>query len=308
MLYLAAISAAMMAGLVAYTIVLATPAQSRAIRSRMVDLGLDGSTQEEARAGHRREQRRKLERLIAVVGERFRSDAVDYGPLRARLVHAGYRQPRSVVVFIGLRIVVTAVMGFLAAALALASDFSGGLFIVAVLWGVGAGWLVPGLLVARRAFARKKEITLALPDALDLLVICVEAGLGLNQALIRVAHEIRHVSGLLSEELAATTFQIRAGIPRDEALHNLADRTGVPDLKTLVTTMIQTERFGTSIARSLRVHAETLRQKRRQRAEEAAAKTTIKMIFPLALCVFPALFVVVLGPALMQIYETLSRI
>lgn len=308
MLYLASISAAMMAGLVAYMIVLAMPAQSRTIRHRMADLGLDGPDQEESRAGQRREQRRRFERLIAVVGERFSGSGVEYGPLRARLVHAGYRQPKALVMFIGLRIVLTSALGLIVAALALANDFSGVLLLVAVLWGVGAGWLVPGLIVASRASARQKEITLALPDALDLLVICVEAGLGLNQALIRVAREIRHVSNLLSEELGATNFQIRAGIPREEALHNLSDRTGVPDLKTLVTTMIQTERFGTSIARSLRVHAETLRQKRRQRAEEAAAKTTIKMIFPLALCVFPALFVVVLGPALIQIYETLSLI
>ena len=139
-------------------------------------------------------------------------------------------------------------------------------------------------------------------------MICVEAGLGLNQALIRVAKEIRHVSSLLSDELYVTNFQIRAGIPRDEALRNLSERTGLPDVRTLVTTMIQTERFGTSIARSLRVHADTLRLKRRQRAEEAAAKTTIKMVFPLALCVFPALFVVVLGPALIQIWQVLGSL
>jgi tight adherence protein C len=123
-----------------------------------------------------------------------------------------------------------------------------------------------------------------------------------------VAKEVRHVNVLLSEELGVTNFQIRAGIPREEALKNLADRTGVPDVRTLVTTMIQTDRFGTSIAKSLRVHADTLRLKRKQRAEEAAAKTTIKIVFPLALCVFPALFVVVLCPALIQMYQTLSSI
>jgi tight adherence protein C len=180
--------------------------------------------------------------------------------------------------------------------------------ILTAIWGAGSGWFLPGFFVSIRAGARKKDIQLALPDALDLLVICVEAGLGLNQALIRVAKEIRHVSALLAEELSVTNFQIRAGIPRAEALKNLGERTGVPDVRTLVTTMIQTERFGTSIAHSLRVHADTLRLKRKQRAEEAAAKTTIKMIFPLALCVFPALFVVVLGPALIQIYQTLSSL
>jgi tight adherence protein C len=126
--------------------------------------------------------------------------------------------------------------------------------------------------------------------------------------LVEPRQEIRHISTLLSDELGVTNFQIRAGVPREEALKNLADRTGVADVRTLVTTMIQTERFGTSIAKSLRVHADTLRLKRKQRAEEAAAKTTIKMIFPLALCIFPALFVVVLGPAVIEVFRTLSQL
>ena len=270
----------------------------------MVELGLDGPGE----MASRRERRMKLEQLIAVVGERFRKAGIDYGPLRARLIHAGYRRPSALILFLGARVVASVGLCLIAAALAVANQFDGRIFILAVAWGAGAGWIVPGLLISSRVRARQKEVKLALPDALDLLVICVEAGLGLNLALIRVAREVRHVSHLLAEEFGITNFQIRAGVPREEALRNLADRTGVPDVRMLVSTIIQTERFGTSIAQSLRVHADELRLKRKQRAEEAAAKTTIKIVFPLAICVFPALFVVVLGPAVIQIYQSLSSL
>ena len=303
MLYLAALSAALTTALVAYMATSTAPA-TRPLRHRMAELGLDGPAEEASR----RERRRRLEQFISVVGERFRKAGIDYGPLRKRLINAGYRRPSALILFLGLRIVLSAGLCLIAGALAVANEFDGTIFLVAVVWGAGAGWVVPGLLVSGRARTRQKEVKLALPDALDLLVICVEAGLGLNLALIRVAREVRHVSKLLSEELSVTNFQIRAGVPREEALRNLAERTGVPDVRTLVSTIIQTERFGTSIAQSLRVHADELRLKRKQRAEEAAAKTTIKIVFPLALCVFPALFVVVLGPVVIQIYQSLSSL
>ncbi len=138
-------------------------------------------------------------------------------------------------------------------------------------------------------------------------MVCVEAGLGLNQALVRVAQEMGGVSRELGKELAFTNLQIRAGTARPEALQDLAERTGLPAVQGLVTTLIQTDRFGTSVARSLRVHSDTLRQKRRQAAEEAAAKTTIKMVFPLVLCIFPALFVVLLAPGLIRIVQAFGE-
>jgi tight adherence protein C len=137
-------------------------------------------------------------------------------------------------------------------------------------------------------------------------VVSVEAGLGLNQALVRVSEEIYRISPVLSEQLALVNLEIRAGTSREEALRNLAERTGLQDISSLVGMLIQTDRFGTSVAQALRVHSETMRTKRRQRAEEAAAKTTIKMVFPLVFCIFPALFVVILGPALIQIYKALA--
>ena len=175
-------------------------------------------------------------------------------------------------------------------------------------FGVAAGWMVPKFMLSTRITRRQKELQKALPDAVDLLVICVEAGLGLNQAMMRVAEEIRHVSRLMTEELALANMAIRAGTPREQALLDLAERTGLADIRSLVTMVIQTDRFGTSVAKSLRVHSESMRTKRRQRAEEAAAKTTIKMVFPLTFCIFPALFVVVLGPAFISIFETFSQL
>ncbi len=157
--------------------------------------------------------------------------------------------------------------------------------------------MVPNFLLSLRIAKRQKIIQKLLPDAVDLLVICVEAGLGLNQALQRVAVELRHAGDLLSTEISLMNLEVRAGTPRDQALMAMADRAGVADLSSLATMLVQTERFGTSIADSLRIHAESMRTQRQQRAEEAAAKTTIKMVFPLGLCIFPALLVVILGPA-----------
>jgi tight adherence protein C len=157
-----------------------------------------------------------------------------------------------------------------------------------------------------RTKRRQKEMQKALPDALDMLVVSVEAGLGLNQAMVRVAEEINRLSPVLSEQLALVNLEIRAGTAREEALKNFADRTGLADITSLVGMLIQTERFGTSVAQALRTHADTMRTKRRQRAEEAAAKTTIKLIFPLVFCVFPAMFVVILGPAVIQIIQALK--
>ena len=152
---------------------------------------------------------------------------------------------------------------------------------------------------------RQRRIELGLPDALDLTVICVEAGLSLDQALMRVGNELSYAHPELSSELHLVNLEMRAGKPRTEALHNLIARTGVDDIKALVTTLIQTDRFGTSIAQALRVHSDSLRTERRQRAEEAAAKTTIKMVVPLALFILPSILFVTIGPAVIQLIRTL---
>ncbi|HMV48814.1 MAG TPA: type II secretion system F family protein, partial [Blastocatellia bacterium] len=172
----------------------------------------------------------------------------------------------------------------------------------------GFGGFMPSFMLSRLITKRQGKISRALADALDLMVVCVEAGLGLNAALHRVGREMELVEPNLSEELAVTNREIRAGKPRDEALRNLGDRTGVDDVKSLVAMLVQTDRFGTSIADSLRVFADSMRTKRRQRAEEMVAKAAVKLIFPLLLFIFPALLIVLMGPALIRIYELLGSL
>jgi tight adherence protein C len=178
------------------------------------------------------------------------------------------------------------------------------LFLLAVA-GAAAGLFLPAVFLRSKARKRQEAITDALPDALDLLTVCVEAGLGINSAFLRIAEEFRLSSPTLSEEFDVVNREMVAGKPRMEALRALSDRTGVEDVKSLVAMLIQTERLGTSLAKSLRVHSDSLRVRRRQRAEEAAAKTTIKLVFPLVFLLFPALFIVILGPGVIQILHVL---
>jgi tight adherence protein C len=179
------------------------------------------------------------------------------------------------------------------------------MLIVLAVAGAAAGLTLPAAILRSKTRKRQEAITDALPDALDLLTVCVEAGLGINSAFLRIAEEFRLSSPTLSEELDVVNREMVAGKPRMEALRALADRTGVEDVKSLVAMLIQTERLGTSLAQSLRVHSDSLRVRRRQRAEEAAAKTTIKLVFPLVFLLFPSLFIVILGPGVLQILHVL---
>jgi tight adherence protein C len=272
----------------------------------MAEMGLEGPFSKDA-AYRRSRVRTRVEDALTYLGQKVESPRKS-GPLRRRLIHAGYRKPSAVAVFLGLRIGAAGLLYFYGVFAGLGLGASGGVAIVLGLVLGGLGWALPSFILARRVTSRQKQIRSALPDAVDLLVICVEAGLALNQAFQRVAVEIRHMCEILTLEIAQMNMEVRAGTPRDQALTDLGERTGVEELRSLATMLIHTERFGTSIADSLRIHAETMRTKRQQRAEEAAAKTTIKMVFPLAICIFPALFVVVLGPALMQILQTFSNL
>jgi tight adherence protein C len=173
------------------------------------------------------------------------------------------------------------------------------------LLGCGAGYLLPGMALGRMAKKRQHQIRLGLPDTLDLLVVSVEAGLGLDQAMQRVGTELDFAHPELSEELRLINLELRAGKARIDALHNLAERTGVDDIISLVAMLVQTDKFGTSVAQSLRVHSDTVRTKRRQRAEEAAAKIGVKMVFPLVFCIFPSIWVVTIGPAVIKFIEVI---
>jgi tight adherence protein C len=242
----------------------------------------------------------RLTKTLKKLGKMAPQSAKEMTKIRQRLVQSGHRSSEALSVFFGIRVgLALALFGILS------SPIVGRPTLFMALGGAAFGYLLPGMVLARKAKARQHRIRLSLPDALDLLVVSVEAGLGLDQALQRVGEELAYAHPELSDELRLINLELRAGKARSEALRNLADRTGVEDLSSLAAMLIQTDRFGTSVARSLRVHSETLRTKRRQRAEEAAAKTGVKMVFPLVFCIFPAVWVVTIGPAAIKFVEVL---
>ena len=238
--------------------------------------------------------------LFKKIGEKMPRSPKELGTLRLRLVQAGYRRDEALTIFFGIRVLFAVALFLLFSSSLLARPNT-----LMALGGLALGYLLPGMALARLAKRRAHRIRLSLADALDLLVVSVEAGLGLDQALTRVGTELAFAYPELADELKLINLELRAGKPRAEALRNLADRTGVDDLSSLVTMLIQTDKFGTSVAQSLRVYSETLRTKRRQRAEEAAAKTGVKMVFPLVLCIFPSIWVVTIGPAAIKFMTVL---
>jgi tight adherence protein C len=252
------------------------------------------------------EKKSRLQPLVGAmkrVGEKAPRSTRELGTLRLRLVQAGFRREEALTVFFGARVVFAIGMFvLLSTPIIVRPNFA---WAVA---GLFAGYLLPSMALARMAKKRQHRIRLSLADALDMLVVSVEAGLGLDQAMLRVAAELAFAYPDLATELKLVNLELRAGKPRSEALRNLAERTGVDDLSALVTMLIQTDKFGTSVAQSLRVYSDTLRTKRRQRAEEAAAKTGVKMVFPLVFCIFPAIWVVTIGPAAIKFINVLFPI
>ena len=269
-------------------------------RADAIDRRLGELTTDRQDAGEERPRYQSLIGALKRIGEKAPKSPREMGSLRLRLVQAGFRRDEALTLFFGIRV---------AFALGLFALFSTSILsrpnIMVALGALGLGYILPGMMLARMAKRRAHRIRLALADMLDLLVVSVEAGLGLDAALQRVGQELAFAYPALSDELRLINLELRAGKPRAEALRNLADRTGVDDLGSLVTMLIQTDKFGTSVAQSLRVYSETLRTKRRQRAEEAAAKTGVKMVFPLVICIFPAIWVITIGPAAIKFITVL---
>ncbi len=269
-------------------------------RSLAIERRLEEVTGRAALSAERPPRRRFGLGLLRRVGDRVPRSPKELGKLRQRLLQAGFRGDEALPVLLGLRAVL-ALGGFAL----LTSPLAGRPNLTMALAAAGLGYVLPGLGLARMARRRQHRIRLALADALDLLVVSVEAGLGLDQALLRVGQELAFAYPDLSDEFRLVNLELRAGKSRAEALRNVAARTGVDDLHALVTMLVQTDKFGTSVAQALRVYSETLRTKRRQRAEEAAAKTGVKMVFPLVFCIFPALWVVAIGPAAIKFVTVL---
>jgi tight adherence protein C len=227
-------------------------------------------------------------------------------PLRTRFMTAGWRHPSAPTLYFAAKTVLALLLPALAGVLlAGLSDGAGrgGLTLLLIL--AALGYYLPNALLARTAGGRQREIFEHLPDALDLLTVCVEAGLSLERALAKVAAEVHIKSVALAQELQLVLMEMRAGFSKEKALRNLALRSGVDDVDTLVAMLIQSERFGTSMGDSLRVHAENLRSKRSMLAEEAAAKIALKLLFPLIFCIFPTLMLVLLGPAALQLFTVM---
>jgi len=227
--------------------------------------------------------------------------------IRLRFVHAGIRNATAAAAFFGIKTLLTLglpLLGFVALTLS-GSPLKGNTLLLAMLLLAAAGYYGPNMVLSHLVMVRQREIFETFPDALDLMTVCVEAGLGTEAAMMRVADDMQFKSPALADEMRLVNLELRAGADRERALRNLAIRTGVEEVDGFVTMISQAERFGTSIAASLRIHAEMLRTRRRQRAEEAAAKIALKLLFPLIFCIFPSLMVVLMGPAMIQIYRVL---
>ena len=222
--------------------------------------------------------------------------------LRRRFLNAGIRNAAAPVAFFGLKTALALGLPMLAfIGLTLARTQVRGVELLLLLLVVSAiGYYLPNYLLSKAIATRQREIFENFPDALDLMTVCMEAGLGTEAAMNKVAEDMVHKSPTLADELRLVNLELRAGSPRDRALRNLAMRTGVEEVEGFVTMIIQADRFGTSIAQSLRVHSETVRTLRRQKAEETASKIPLKLLFPLIFCIFPALMLVIIGPAIIQ--------
>jgi tight adherence protein C len=228
--------------------------------------------------------------------------------LQKQLLQAGYPSPDAVIVFRAIQVMMLLV--FPAAVVVASIIISGSPKTKHLVWAAvaaGVGFYLPRYILQKKIWNRQLRITWGLPDALDLLVICVEAGLGLNAALLRVGVELKPVHPDIWAEFELVNLEIRVGRSREEALRNLVERTGVDDLRSFVGLMIQADRFGSSVGRAVRVFADSLRTKRRQRAEQAAQKAALKLLFPLTGLLFPTIIMIILGPALLNLIDLFSR-
>lgn len=219
--------------------------------------------------------------------------------IEQRLIRAGYRKESAVKTFYGAKVLVPLMLCVLVTVTGVAR-YSPFIIYAAAL---GIGFLIPDFWLGRQITKRQVQIRLGLPDVLDLLVICIEAGQSLDGATVRTAEELRYAHPEITDEMGIVVLEQRAGRPRGDAWRHMAERTGVDSVKNLVAVLIQSEQFGTSAAKALRIHADTLRTQRRQKVEEQAAKTTVKLVFPLVFFIFPSLFLVTLGPAMIKIMQ-----
>jgi len=255
--------------------------------------------------GHTESEPGLLVTVIQQIGEKMPIDPADATVIRQDLIAAGYRSDRALLIYVGIRVVASAVLLILALIFRPMLTSNSVLSVVIPVGAAALGYFGPSFVLDYLIGSRQERIRWGLPDALDLLVVSVEAGLGLDQAIQHVARELVTVHPDVSDELELVNLEIRGGQRRVDALRNLAARTGEPELKKLVAIMVQTDRFGTSIADSLRTHSDFMRTRRRQEAEERANKVGVKLDFPIFFLILPSMLVVAAGPGLLQVFKTL---
>lgn len=243
--------------------------------------------------------------IVKRLGNLVPASPKDVTVMQRRLIRAGYRNPNALKILYGAKALMAVLVPVMAGAVILSSPLEQTNKLGAILAAVAIGFFGPNEYVRMAAKRRQKQIHRALANALDLMVVCVESGLGLDQAILQVAKELEHAHPEISEELAIVNLELKAGKRRAEALRNLADRTAVEDLKKLVAVLIQADRFGTGVAQSLRAHSDYMRVQARQIAEEKAAKLGVKLVFPIFFCILPSLFVVTVGPVVVKIMREL---
>ncbi len=243
--------------------------------------------------------------LVKKLGNILPVSPKDAGVIQRRMIRAGVRNQNAMKFFYGAKVLLGALFPILMSLAVANSTADPTHKIMAILAAAAAGFFAPNEYINIRAKKRQKEIRRGLPNALDLLVVCVESGLGLDQAVVQVAKDLDQAHPEISEELAMVNYELKAGKRRVDALRNLAERTNVDDLKKLVAVLIQADRFGTGVAQSLRGHADFMRTQARQQAEEKAAKLGVKLVFPIFFCILPSLFVVTVGPMVVKIMRDL---
>ena len=243
--------------------------------------------------------------LIRRLGSFVPQSPKDVTVMQRRLIRAGIRREGALKILYGAKAALGVLFPLATAASVLGSDTDPSNKFVAILVATAIGFFGPNEVVRRMAARRQKQIARGLPNTLDLMVVCVESGLGLDQAILQVSKELEHAHPEISEEFGLINLELKAGKRRIEALRNLGERTGVEDLRKLVAVLIQADRFGTGVAQSLRAHADFMRVQARQVAEEKAAKLGVKLIFPIFFCILPSLFVITVGPVAMKIIREL---
>lgn len=290
-------------------LVVLTQFTARPLQARLQILKNDGHAVEGAREAL--DSSYWVRRIIALTGPIAKlslpKEGWESSQMRIRFMNAGYRSDIAPVLFFVAKTILTFAIPGLFALYTIISgmEIKPNTFLLVMVGLAAMGFFLPNVFLERRIAYRKREIFESFPDAMDLIIVCVEAGLGMDAALARVGDEMHMRSPILGEELHLINLELRAGSSRERALRNLALRTGVEDIDTLVAMLVQSDRFGTSVADSLRVHADNLRTKRRLRAEEAAAKIALKLLFPLIFFIFPSMLLVLLGPALISIHRIL---